>query len=653
MTSKESAIGLQCEFKTYHAFFKKDGKVTIETTTNPFGRSPFGSNSEDEDLSYALVIKRDYTKEDSHQPKSVTLKVNSPHLLKAFRDVIGQNYPTVASDFHSPFELKSPFQMLVNYWDELEVYRKKVESSDMRVHLGLLFDFMNHELGADRKTILGMLQKKQITYLTAWILFRPGTRLYTKVLDFPWVLVCQKTVYEENTKIGPYLEVHCTYTDYNGTSVGEASHIVTIVQKQQFGGDSPAFITDLPIYPREYVDDNELEGYLIERGKKFLSYRKMSVEAYDGIAQYMREPPYTYFHYSMDKFPDIWLPYTESGKVVIDRKTFQNDYYKSVAAIKKVPDPNPLTCPPYVFGFSLSRKLWCRFFVENIGSVQWKTYVWDSLILEESQKLVIRALITSHAYPDNPRNQPEQKGKGLVILLHGTPGSGKTLTAELAAEGKQTALISASLGELNKEKNAMRFEHELQRLMQYATQWKAVLLLDEADVFLEKREENPGNAERNALVAVFLKQLEYFSGVVFLTTNRLRTFDAAMSSRIHLALGYKAPGIETRRKLWIQCLQKLPASDIEFEDLDDAAMEFVTHHLNGREISNAVNTARTIARFENEKLQIKHIEQVLDVRASFRKAIKAEGKKMTAQGGEGDGLKRTGSILDEPNEYSS
>jgi len=109
--------------------------------------------------------------------------------------------------------------------------------------------------------------------------------------------------------------------------------------------------------------------------------------------------------------------------VILDRKTFQEDHYSNQVSIKVV-EPEPLLCPPYAVGFSLSRKDWCRFLVEKISPVRWKEGVWDSLILNEDQKLILRGLVTSHQYSDNARNQAEQKGKGLVILLHGTPGSG-------------------------------------------------------------------------------------------------------------------------------------------------------------------------------------------------------------------------------------
>lgn len=83
--------------------------------------------------------------------------------------------------------------------------------------------------------------------------------------------------------------------------------------------------------------------------------------------------------------------------------------------------------------------------------VEWKTNMWNALIVSDEQKLVLQALVTSHHFPDNARDQPEQKGRGLVVLLYGTPGSGKTLTAETSAEGTERPLISTSMGELNKQ----------------------------------------------------------------------------------------------------------------------------------------------------------------------------------------------------------
>jgi hypothetical protein len=64
------------------------------------------------------------------------------------------------------------------------------------------------------------------------------------------------------------------------------------------------------------------------------------------------------------------------------------------------------------------------------------------------------------------------------------------------------ALLSTTMGELNKENRPWFFEYRLKQVLEYATIWKAIVVLDEADVFLEARQDMPnGGAERNALVA--------------------------------------------------------------------------------------------------------------------------------------------------------
>ena len=179
-------------------------------------------------------------------------------------------------------------------------------------------------------------------------------------------------------------------------------------------------------------------------------------------------------------------------------------------------------CPPFACGYSLARKEWSRFYIDQIKDVDWRNDAFDELILGDRQKHVLRALVSSHAFPPNARDERQQKGRGLVILLHGTPGSGKTFTAgemvsyssagwntmlilctECAAEITKKAVVSTTIGELNKYNRPAYFENKLKNVLQYATTWKAIVLLDEADVFLEARQDAPGGdgVERNALVA--------------------------------------------------------------------------------------------------------------------------------------------------------
>jgi SpoVK/Ycf46/Vps4 family AAA+-type ATPase len=197
-----------------------------------------------------------------------------------------------------------------------------------------------------------------------------------------------------------------------------------------------------------------------------------------------------------------------------------------------------------------------------------------------------------------------------------------TLTAESVAQVTKRGLLSVTMGEIHRGYTPWYFERQLKKILQYATIWEAIVLLDEADVFLEGRSDKAGvKTEHNGLVAIFLKHLEYFSGIVFLTSNRVRVFDQAMTSRIHLALEYKTPNHDMRRRIWTKYLAATPADELDL-DIDEDVDNFLLNDVNGREIANCVNTARTLARFKGEKLQSEHIQLVLDAKQEFEKTVK-------------------------------
>lgn len=78
----------------------------------------------------------------------------------------------------------------------------------------------------------------------------------------------------------------------------------------------------------------------------------------------------------------------------------------------------------------MTTRKWGKFFIDQLEDVEWKENAFDDLLIANGQKAVIRALISAHKFPEKDvRDVRNHKGKGLVMLLHGTPGSGKTLTA--------------------------------------------------------------------------------------------------------------------------------------------------------------------------------------------------------------------------------
>ena len=117
-------------------------------------------------------------------------------------------------------------------------------------------------------------------------------------------------------------------------------------------------------------------------------------------------------------------------------------------------------------------------------------------------KLTLEAIARSYARSkEKTRNLDADiikgKGEGKIFLLHGPPGTGKTLSAEVVAELTERPLLSLTCGDLGT--TAVDVESNLNYWMWYGELWGAVILLDEADIYLESRELN--EVERNSLVS--------------------------------------------------------------------------------------------------------------------------------------------------------
>jgi SpoVK/Ycf46/Vps4 family AAA+-type ATPase len=245
-----------------------------------------------------------------------------------------------------------------------------------------------------------------------------------------------------------------------------------------------------------------------------------------------------------------------------------------------------LIASPVVLGFAFQEKTWLEFSLSAVTDIEWNDEAYTSLVLAEEKKQVVKALVSAHKFHGSKTidDVVQGKGKGLVFVLHGPPGVGKTLTAEGIAEELRAPLYMVSMGELAMDSS--RLESMLQQIMDIAHSWGAVLLLDEADVFLEKRQTQ--DVHRNALVSIFLRLLEYFQGILFLTTNRVETFDEAFQSRIHVALKYEELSFAASRTVWKEFIEKVRVKEglevmpFKSDDYDYLARK----KLNGRQVSS-------------------------------------------------------------------
>ncbi|KAL8329766.1 hypothetical protein RB597_005172 [Gaeumannomyces tritici] len=232
----------------------------------------------------------------------------------------------------------------------------------------------------------------------------------------------------------------------------------------------------------------------------------------------------------------------------------------------------------------------------------------EQLVLPRGHKEMVTSLVTQHFRDKASGGNADivrGKGKGLIILLHGAPGVGKTTTAEGVAEMFEKPLFQMTCGDLGT--SAPEVEKALESHFSLANRWGCVLLLDEADVFLAARQKE--DFVRNGLVSVFLRVLEYYAGILFLTTNRVGDFDEAFASRIHISLYYPHLTLENTEAIFNLNFdtieERFTASgrkiQIEKESiLARARAHFEAHpkeRWNGRQIRNACQTALALAEF--------------------------------------------------------
>ncbi|KDQ49893.1 hypothetical protein JAAARDRAFT_42485 [Jaapia argillacea MUCL 33604] len=335
-------------------------------------------------------------------------------------------------------------------------------------------------------------------------------------------------------------------------------------------------------------------------------------------------------HYKQCKFR---IPCRE--RVVVDRRAWNAEQGYDVEPEKEVPKIDEkflYLLPPEVYGFNLTRKAWTKFAAENLEPVVFDENAWDHLVLDADTKTLIKGLVevTRNANSSTKiiTDVISGKGGGLISVLHGPPGTGKTLTAEAVAEHLKRPLYMVGSSELSTHPSSL--EHNLKSILKLATAWDAVLLIDEADVFLERRSLH--ELERNSLVSVALRVLEYHRGVLFLTTNRINSFDEAFMSRFSIGIKYPELDHTARRIIWRKFFELAgihiegtsdrcamantggeASSDLRTISAQD--LEYLSAKtFNGRTIKNLVRTSQALALSQNQPMSIEHVKVV--VRAS-------------------------------------
>ncbi|OCL04534.1 P-loop containing nucleoside triphosphate hydrolase protein [Glonium stellatum] len=590
--------------------------------------SPDTLSERDMYAEYVCVLRRKFGKDK--KDCSTYLDIKSEELRDALQVVLNgvraislwEDKPTI------------PTNIMLNFLPQLKTHQENLSPDSIGAkHLQGLMGFLETHFAPTTKSLLPLLDHGEINFDLLWALFKPNTHVFTicEGSDQPRCLIYDSG----NFKTSPFgeksFELDCHYLGYDGKVFGEVKTTLSIPEFR-----STIKIASLNVFPLEHHRRQaEIRQHFISNGRKFVSLRDINHREYEGIAFF--------------KTKDGPSRFSTSGRIMVDAIAFhrQNPNYGKQAIVidlygisvdnqvikqqgdvksqglvpEEIGDEEYLICPPTVLAFSLADKKWGEFAVANIKDIEWNALAFSSLAIEEDKKTVLQGLVKSYQSGSGKSRFDDVikgKGKGLVFLLHGPPGVGKTLTAEALAESEGRPLYVASAGDLDTD--PARLEQSLAPIVENVHRWSAVLLLDEADIFLAQR--TLTEVQRNSLVSVFLRQMEYLQGIMFLTTNRVTVFDEAIQSRIHLALRYDELKGPAREQVWKTFLKRADAAaNISRKDMQT----LLGYLLNGRQIKNAIRTGYGLAECKGEKLAYEHLRKAITLNQDFEYDLKGIG----------------------------
>jgi SpoVK/Ycf46/Vps4 family AAA+-type ATPase len=255
----------------------------------------------------------------------------------------------------------------------------------------------------------------------------------------------------------------------------------------------------------------------------------------------------------------------------------------------------------------------------------------NSLILPIGHKEALRAMVTSRLKRshDNVKRSRDTKHpdyrikeRGQVILLHGVAGVGKTTTAICVADLMQKPLLPITTAQLSESPD--NIEYRLDNSFQLARRWEAILLWEDADIFLASC--TSSDPTRNSIATTAMRFLETYKGIVFLTTNRVHASDDTFISRINQSLYYPSLPRDNQLSIFKDLLKVAVVEDILeiMEYLRRALKDSKEGAMNGQEIRNAVVYAQDLAYYDRVRLGWQHFMAVFRTKGQLRSDREAE-----------------------------
>lgn len=476
------------------------------------------SAKERERAKFAILVRMELRPRarftDDNPVQIHSLVVQSPLIRQVLEKVFDGHAEFNAAENKPVFD--KPLAPFVHRWTQLLDAVKTEEDPETKEHLEILMKAIKPELEGTLATRDLCIERDSIMFHQLWMIFEPGSLAFAVKDKSECAYIITKAEIMKNDR-GCWFVIECALTDWDGDTYGNSESTLAITIYSGSRKISELEVIPLSIHKRK---TDIMEG-LLKRGTRFQELAAVKCMVYKGTAIDRRNPSeprklyvdgrividsesYVRFNPGENvtitpvkatgesyEEPDYWRRFRQS----INFHSFDK---KEVSKKEILTEEQSLTCRHLVRGFSLKKKLWLDFQIEGVSDVKWNNTAFDNLILPGDQKNLLLAFAKGQRDSNEEFDDIiEGKGKGMIIQLNGPPGVGKTLSAEAVAETMRVPLYTISAGDLGLDPGKVQIG--LSNAFQLARNWSAVLLLDEADVFMEKRSTH--DLARNQLVS--------------------------------------------------------------------------------------------------------------------------------------------------------
>ncbi|KAI0902166.1 P-loop containing nucleoside triphosphate hydrolase protein [Annulohypoxylon nitens] len=589
--------GEECELHVYERRYNTRGQLVALRVDTRSEIEP----EKDESHRAGFILTRIYGANKSLQ--STGLEIRSPYVRKALRDII-KYYPGVNIGSTGMITLYNQPRCLFHYREQLQAYATSCGDPQMKRHLDFCLQYLEQTLKREMSTYNQLVTNFDtlpgLEHKDLWMVYKPGSLLYCgdQDIDGRFVMRLRFLTLQSVLEIRPRWFLECESLECDGKRFGFVPYTSTI---EFYDGIKP-FIA-LPTFPLEYhAEKQNIHDQLLSRGKKFVTLAGIHHRQYEGRAVLIR-----------DSSPEEISSDLIKDRIILDCEGFRRNSrvpnWKFMEGSKTFPidskdcwdmtDEDILICAP----------AWALFHVAKIQEVDFNSNALSSLALSGDKKDLIQSL-TFTAGNFDPKN--EVNG---IVLTQNIP--------ESIAEYTRRPLYRLDSGQLTGVPQAI-MESRLVNCLTLAHRWGAIVLLDEADVFMQER--GLQDLQQNGVISMLLRQLEYYEGILFLTTNRVETIDQAFRSRIHLSIYYPPLSIEHKRDLWRTGLTRANSGRTPRWLTRKLLKRLAKVDVNGREINNIVLIAHGLSQSAKRNMEESDVLRGVDAFELFNNDFTAKGQ---------------------------